>query len=322
MAENPSMGRRLIVGIVAILLVGLLAGVVLAVPWLQAARRQRSVILADGTRVELLGSVIGAGHFTTEQPWQRAVKSMLPYRFRRWLPTPVTSAGIDYGYSNGLTLFLRMTNISTSRLGGSTMPIPVLTFRAVDDDGHGYRGMLTVVQTSGYAFSSTATRPPPEMIAVVTFPAFPRHQKGFELRLTDMADSFLGKLQVVNPVRGPFPQWRPLPVPQSVTNGPVVLTLKRLEDIGTPQWSDVRGVWKVDSTDPVWTNARVKSLRLLDATGNEGAGLSRREPAWKVEAKVCPAEEDADDGAGAAGATTNLTFYFMVNPQDVRPAAR
>jgi hypothetical protein len=92
-------------------------------------------------------------------------------------------------------------------------------------------------------------------------------------------------LDVKNPFRGPFPDWRPVPLSQTQTNGPVVFTLERLQERVPKTGRYVQPLYKLVTPDSSWKYPRYEIV-ILDATGNEGGSLSPREPAWKVRARI------------------------------------
>jgi hypothetical protein len=147
-------------------------------------------------------------------------------------------------------------------------------YGAEDEDG-------TRLQTDG-GYCSFG----PDMMGI-TLRAWPRRQSHFRLRFLDEKANVIGVMRVHNPVKGPFPVWEPEPIPQSRTNGPVIVTLRsvRASRPDSP-WPAAVADWRVQSTDPQWRSATIRSTTFYDATGNEGQWLPRSEPAWKAVALV------------------------------------
>ncbi len=87
---------------------------------------------------------------------------------------------------------------------------------------------------------------------------------------------------VPNPLPGPFPEWKSLPLPQKQTNGPLVVTLTALKEYHTGRETYLNPKCENDSSDPAWTNHTQDAFSLEDATGNHGNLLSPREPVWKI----------------------------------------
>src|SRR5690242_15394710 len=62
------------------------------------------VTLADGTKIEFVGTAVGGQTFSSETPWLKRARRFLPVSLqRRWLPNEFTA---DCGYgSNSLTVY-------------------------------------------------------------------------------------------------------------------------------------------------------------------------------------------------------------------------
>jgi hypothetical protein len=150
--------------------------------------------------------------------------------------------------------------------------------------------------------------------------SYPRRQKEFLLRFADFKGAEIATLRVPNPVSGPFPQWQPLPLPQTQTNGPIVLTLDRLGESlmgmsrtrpdygGSNYYHQVMAHTHVTTSEPAWINAQATDIFFSDATGNQGQSMSRREPAWKARILAF------HNGPGAFGPDQKLILTNLAIP--------
>lgn len=248
---------------------GAAAGLVALV--LLSPRQPARVDFPNGSRVEFLGATVGNQIFSTEKRWYKFAARLLP-RSSKWF-APVVSGSCG-NTTNSITVFIRVADPSGGLAVGR---IPWSAYTAEDDDGFRY------ARAGGYcSFSGSAT----DRVMGLPLTAYPRRQPDFTFHFLDANQAVLGTLRVANPVRGPFPKWEPRGLPQSQTNGPVVLTLERIQEAGREPWRSVSPTWKIISTNPAWANAKPKPLTLYDATGNEGQWLSPREPAWKARTVV------------------------------------
>ena len=247
------------------LVIAITLGVVSVAARMRIAFRQRHLTLPDGSQVELLP-------FTTEKPWHRFAKRFLPHRFQNWIPSPVS---MSYGHgSNCLTIYLRITTPTGAPLTGFNAGGCYAT-----EDKTGFR----YAPVGGWRGGGG---PPGSRIYELPLQAYPRCQRDFLFHLVDTRGSPLGNLRVPNPVREPFPNWRPLPLPQPQTNGPVTLTLKGLEETGDISFRYIEPKWQISATSHAWVRAHVRQYSFLDPAGNEGPTLSRSEPVWKLRALV------------------------------------
>jgi len=259
-----------------VILIVLVTGVVLAIValgvWmLSGANNRRFATFPDGNTVEFLGTTVGSATFTTEKKWQSIARRILPARFQSWIPVGITSGcGTS---SNSVTVHLRLANAA----GGAGTPTLWQSYVAEDDSGFRYPG------GGGYCSSSDAFG---HTTYGLTLSAYPRRQREFLFDFLDSKGAVIASLRVPNPVRGPFPEWRASPLPQTQTNGPVGLTLENWEEIEEGQWHYPRLKFHLQATDPAWTEARERYSTLVDSTGNEGSFLSRREKVWKLKTSV------------------------------------
>jgi hypothetical protein len=262
------MQRSILISLAVILAV-IVAAVWLAAPW---RRAKNEIALADGSRIRLLDVKIGGQQFTTEKPWHRLARRWLPWQWQPWVPT--ASTGSCGSGSNSITVYLELLDPSGAPWTAPSQPWTQT--EAVDDTGFvfGRNG-------GSCTFGSNPVR-----VHGITLLAYPRRQERFDFVFYAADNKELGRLRVKNPIPGPFPQWRPEPMPITRTNGPVALTLKGLREQGDPRYRWVRADFDLQATDPLWKKARVNSWTFQDATGNAGQHLSPREPAWKALATV------------------------------------
>jgi hypothetical protein len=266
--------KNLIRSIAFVLLVcGAIGFALLEVRWALADRRARFVTFPDGSRLELLGTVMGTGAFSTDTSWQRLARRYLPARFQSWLPAVIDCNGI-YPATNSATIILRLTN-PTNASGVA----PWAGYAPEDQNGFRYAG------NGGYSVRSDAKG---NYTFAIGLQSFPRREPKFLLHFEDMNGVDIATVQVPNPAPGPFSNWRPSPMPQIQTNGPVILTLESLAENGLTDRGGpfLRPRFSLRATNPAWVNAEASFQKLFDATGNEGMLLSPREPAWKFRASV------------------------------------
>ncbi|MDB6065864.1 MAG: hypothetical protein JWR26_2072 [Pedosphaera sp.] len=259
--------------------------------WFWPPTAKPRVTLPDGSVVELLGTSVRDELFTTEKPWQVKARSWLPWFFQRWLPA--FESGRVHSGSNSISVWVRASAPPSGK------PQSWSTVLAEDDAGFCYPVSNSKSESQG-ALGGT--------ICGLALPSHPRRQPDFLLHFLDTNGVTVGSIRVPNPVKGPFPEWRPLALPQTQTHGPVTLTLSALES--HPNDSVPHNVPQclLTSADPAWANARVSLLNgFLDATGNTGQFLSPREPAWKLRALVYR-ERPQDFSSSERMSLTNLAI--------------
>jgi hypothetical protein len=268
--EPPS--KNLIRPILIVLLICFVIGLVaVAVRQQEAAYRARFATLPDGTLVELLGTGVDGTMFSTETKWEKIARRFLPNRFTQWLP-PNSGGSVSFG-SNSSVVCL---HLNLTRKAGS--PLPWAGYTTEDEAGFCYPG------EGGYG--TVGDPASGRQVQVLSLRSYPRRQREFLLHLTDNDGKTMATFSVTNPLPGPFPNWRPLPLPQTLTNGPVTLTLESLTE-KTNRWGRyLSPKFHLNAADPAWVNARSPTHIVQDATGNEGSVLSPREPAWKLRTLV------------------------------------
>jgi hypothetical protein len=258
--------------IFALLMVGIVSGIAIAVARARNADRARHIVLTDGTQVELLQVSAGNATFTTDSKWQQIARRYLPGPFQGWLPG--VSSTTTTGSSNDVTVYMRIT-----KPAGTPVTSPPWRYY-VTEDANGSR----YSRESGY-FSFLG--PGPQTIYGFSLQAYPRREREFLFQMLDSNEKIMGSFRIENPLSGTFPAWKPLALPQTRTNGPVILTLKGLEERGGKSWPFIGPEWSVEAIDPAWINAAPRSKKLLDSTGNSSSEfLSFKESAWKLQTSV------------------------------------
>ncbi len=297
--------RNSIRPVLSVLVISLLASCVL---WQMRSAdvecRARIFTFPDGSEGELLGTAIGGEAFTTDSGLERIARRYLPVRFKRWLPV-VYDVGMNSSFgSNTLMVYLRFFPHSQRNFE------PIGGF-----DSLGYRwGSYQTVDATGFCYP----RCPADMIVrhassgaeIYSFgvKAYVRQQPEFLLHWWDDKGAVIATLNVPNRIRGPFPEWQPLPLPQTQTSGPVALTLETLRETTNGSSCFLKPEFRIKSSNAGWANANVFLEKLLDATGNESSPvahvpggflemppdaadgeigvLSPCQPAWKLRAVV------------------------------------
>ena len=291
----------------AILLVGGVIAIALALAHYKKLQAARWITLPDGSRVEVVGATLGNAPFNSEKPWERFARRHLPAAWTGWIPPAVT--GGDWGDlgSNCLTVFLLVK--SPSATVATTYDWRGIT--PEDENG--------LLYWDGQARSSYSG-PPGYTVQELIFSSYPRRQKKFLLRFADSKGVEIATWLVPNPASGSFPQWQPLPLPQNQTNGSVTLTLDRLEERlielsgqrpysgGSNYYHEIVARTHVTTTELGWAGAHMNDISFSDATGNQGQNISRREPAWKARVLL------SRDGLGAFGPNEKLVIANLAIP--------
>jgi hypothetical protein len=176
----------------------------------------------------------------------------------------------------------------TDPTGAQLSQNPWQDYSASDESGFVYE------RHGGYcSFAGTSN----SMMFGLSLRAFPRRQSSFLFHLHGANQAVLATFRVPNPVRGPFPEWTPEPLPHTQSNGPVTLTLEAMSARGGSPPRVIVPRWQIESFDPAWAKARARYATLVDATGNEAQMLSPRENAWRLRTWV---HRDQDEDFGVA----------------------
>src|SRR5438552_15235923 len=168
-------------------------GLVALLVWFATGPRPELARLPDGSTLKVLGATAGLAPFTTEKPWQRLAKKVLPLRLQRWLPATVTAS--CSGSSNSITVFLEHAGPAITPV----TPYPWRAIAVVDDAGFRFPidyGVCTLGATG-------------KLVRGIILRAYPRRQHDFDLRFLGPGNQSLARLQIPNPNRGPFPEWTP-----------------------------------------------------------------------------------------------------------------
>lgn len=229
--------------------------------------RSQVMMLPGGVRFEYIGVARSGERFTTEPPWRTTLRRILPPALASKLP-PVFNTGVTYGNTNTVAIYFTLTDAA----GANISSYPWQWYLAVGDDG------FTYPMNGGSGSSTHGTR----VYHHTDLQAYPRRQKDFELRFLDGQYQTVGSIRIPNPNPGPFPVWRPDPLPVFQTNGAMVVMLESLSEGGreVSRWVSAR--WKVVAAEPAWLKARPAYQSYEDATGNRGGRLAFTEPAWKL----------------------------------------
>jgi hypothetical protein len=298
--------KNLIRPILVVLLTCLVIGSALVeIRRADADRRARFFTLPDGDQGEFLGTALGGAAFTTDTPWEHMARRLLPARFQQWVPA-VFDVGAEKSIdSNTLMIYMRFfprSEVNVGIMGGFTsMSYRWGSYEAEDDGGFRYPrypgDMIVRHSSSGAEVYSLGVR------------AYPRRQRDFLLHWRNDDGTAIATLKAPNTMRGSFPAWRPLSLPQTQSNGPVTLTLENLQENTNGASPYLMPEYRMSARNSGWANANVSFDALFDAAGNESnprlqAGddppvetpfhpgtneielLSSREPAWKLHAVV------------------------------------
>lgn len=245
--------------------VAVVAAVAFAI-WLATTMKRSVATLPDGTTIELLGTSVGSRQFSTEKPWEKFARRVLPQRFQSWIPQAHTS-GCSSG-SNSVSVFFRVR----APAGRAISQTPWEGYCAVDAGG------FSVNRDGGYCSSGSGS----EVFYGLILRNLPRRQKSFEFQFLGRTNDVLARFDVPVPAAAPVVEWTPEPLPITRTNGLLTVTLKSLTEAGSPHYRYLKADWNVVSTDPLWKNAKPGWINVSDATGNQGQFLFPGEPAWKL----------------------------------------
>lgn len=278
--------------ILILVLIGILALLAVVAISIVRTASSRVVTLPNGMKLQVFGTTIGTATFTTEKPWQGRARKILPARWQNWIPSAISAS--CSGSTNSVTVYVRLVNPTGAAISGQ----PWDNYEAQGDDGFAYQR-----EGGGCSMGGGAST---EVHGLI-LRSYPRRQSRFKVHLLDAKGAVLAKLDVENPVRGPFPEWQPMPLPQTQSNGPVTLTLEGLQESGSAPYRYNSPKWNLTSTDARWSKARVRYATLFDPTGNEGQWLSRREKAWKLRVQLFR-ENLQDFAPGEYAAFTNVAI--------------
>ncbi len=230
-----------------------------------------SITLPDGKVVELLGIAVGHQQFTTEKPWHKHARRWLPSRLHGWIPA--TASSMCSSGTNSITVYFNVSHPSGAAITG----MPWHHYRIEDASGFLYNGEGGLCGMRGGGSGLNLGQ------VLLTFP---RREPSFRFHFIDQSDAIMATLNIPNPIRASYADWKAQPLPQTQSNGPVALTLEAIREVDSSTYRLLNPQWSLRALMPEWERAKVQRLTFFDATGNEGRWLSPHEPAWKVHAEV------------------------------------
>lgn len=235
----------------------------------------RTVNLDDGTRLRLLGVTIGTNQFNTERAWHPLARRVLPARLQKYIPPP--QAG-SCGFHNGATYWFELRDKTNGLVRPSWTRAEM-----VSRDGE-------MMPVSHSPMCSLWQGP-----FAISFDCFPRRFSVVRYRIYGEGDKLLGEMRLPNPIRGPFPDWKPDAFPTTRTNGDLTTTLRSVRKFMEATYyrgtnasgtnihyrTDVEFRWRGLPT----TNWEVGPCFVDDATGNSigwlHPGLPQGEKIWR-----------------------------------------
>jgi hypothetical protein len=271
--------KRKLAFVLALIAVCAVVAVFLLAPRPAAPARQK-IHLPDGNIVTLekVTFSIGTQHdFSFDDSTLTRFRRNLPRFLRRYFPPPGKMSWNTT--SNSLVLWFTMADGKT----GAPLDFHSLVATEIVDEHGCSSGNLT------YGSMRSGTNP---SIYVATFSQFPRRQEQVRVRLRERPkpvalptgrelNKVLAEFELPNPTRGPFPVWRPEPLPAVRTNADLVFILR---EAGNPRPDQVWNGPRIDilrGGRPAWDWER-DELYVAEATGNRGQQpYCTNEPAWK-----------------------------------------
>ena len=282
------MKRPLRVSIVVLVLALIAVGVVAAF-WALWRNAPAVAVFPDGSRLKFVGSAVGTQTFTTERPWHKLARRILPNRWQSWIPAALS--GSCGSSTNSVTFFFRQTNKAAG---------PPLWMRYYAEDASGFH-YPTEGGYCSFGGGSGAT------LIGLKLQNYPRRDRTLNLVLLAVNSREVVRLRLPNPVHGPFPEWKPEALPLTRTNGSVTLTLDALTWRTNRSWSPLDPAWRISTREPAWAHAQPGWIEVEDATGNAGAYAALSEPAWRLKIAV-RRERWEDFSASEVLVLTNLSL--------------
>lgn len=286
-----------------VLLFGIfLAGAIIVLIW---RLPRQNITLKDGTVVQFLGFSMGTNAISTEMVWIKYVQKYVPFVFSRRQPVMLSGQSND---PEGMTLWFRRFDPETDK----TMPIPWI-IALIDDQGNDF-------STVGIS------NPSPDEELRYSYKYYvgakvlnwPRRQREFKARILDEKKNTLAEFSIPNPVRGPFPEWKPELFPITKTNGELVVTFRGwtnpwagsvLPDIiPTNRQTPIFDIEWRGKHEPNW---RQMNESFTDPTGNRferiylRGNMFYREPALMVKMEFCRDSFTGEFDASERVAITN-----------------
>ena len=261
-------------------------------------RQENIAILADGTRIEMLGAAAATVNFTTERGWEKFIRAHIPPQFTGWMKRPFFGAAS--GPSNSVIVYLRVSRATTNQNG----ELPWKSF--VTEDDMGVRWTMNPPSAADW-FDGAESRAHSLILS-----AFPRRQSWFLLHLLDAKGKPLVSFKVKNPIAGPFPSWTAGHLPQTLSNEAVSLTLKSLARYNGSFGSEVDPYWSVVALQSNWVGVTPREISFSDPTGNWASQPPPHEAIWKLNVRL-RRERLADFPATERISFTNIPLPVSTN---------
>ncbi len=210
--------------------------------------------LPNGATLRLLGVSAGTNHFWSDLRVYAVLRKVTPRKYQRWIPEPIQGS---CGYSNTVTVWLQLVD-------------PVHHTNVVQQWGR-----FETVGEKGEILPGYGTqRSEPRYFACV-LETFPRRDKSFLLRVYDTNQQLAATLRVQNPYRGPWPEWKPDPLPVTRTNGELAVTFKGIEKIWEEVQTGKTSTWYFPQFEYKWQGVPTSNwwptqYRVEDPMGNLG----------------------------------------------------
>jgi hypothetical protein len=235
------------------------------------------VTLPDGSILTVEQVTSSAPHqfyVAPETIWDRLARSA-PAGLRKYLPrvgnTHTTSAP-----SNAIVVWVSMFLPQSNRY---VYPDRTLEFEIADEHGCTSHVRSRGSHRSGLGMSVNS----------LVIESFQRRSPTFKLRLRERpigrprSREVLAELDVPNPVSGPFPRWRPEPMPIARTNGDLAFVLRSLPVNRRGGRAGAGAVLEVLRNGHPAREWSAWTGNFADATGNSGYDpFCTNEPAWRI----------------------------------------
>lgn len=259
-----------------------LTAFVAATAFVLVSRRPQAnpIRLRDGTLLQFRASTFERMHSPTIGPRVPAwFRQHAPDRLLSLLGVMNAGCTVSSGDSTNLMVWVTGTRGDPPKDVGS---LSGLEFEV--DDGHG--GIVTGQQNATCSLFPRSGGVGASSLFGIVFDPFPRRHPTLTFRVRDTR-GVVGEFRFPNPARGPFPEWKPGSLPQSVVQDGVEFRLERLERVEQTNTSPpivyhnehLSALVDGKPTDR-WQHS---STRFQDPTGNSSyRGAPDNEPVWKA----------------------------------------